>query len=345
MNDLMSMTLNELEEVVKGYGQGKFRAKQLFEWLHGKMVTSYDEMTNLPASFRDQLKKEWPLAEVKILEKYVSKVDGTIKYLFELSDSHIIESVLMRYKHGNSICISSQVGCRMGCKFCASTLDGLIRNLKPSEMLGQVYQAIKDTGERVSNIVIMGSGEPLEKMDITTRFVELINNDLGQNIGQRHITVSTCGLVPNIYKLADLGLQITLALSLHATTDEKRKEVMPIANKYSIDEVLEACSYYADKTGRRVTFEYALIAGQNDSEEDARMLGKLLKGMLGHVNLIPINPIEERSYKAASMQQAEAFVKVLKTYHVEATIRRKLGADIDAACGQLRSRYLKKRGE
>lgn len=345
MSDIVSKNLRELEEIVVGYGQGKFRAKQLFDWLHGKMVWNYDEMTNLPSAFREKLKEDWPLTEIAILEKYVSKIDGTIKYLFELSDSHIIESVLMRYKHGNSICISSQVGCHMGCKFCASTVEGLIRNLKPSEMLGQIYMAIKDTGERISNIVIMGSGEPLEKLDITTRFLELINDEKGQNIGQRHITVSTCGLVPNIYKLADKNMQITLALSLHATTDEKRKEIMPIANKYSIQEVLEACQYYADKTGRRITFEYALIAGKNDTEDDARRLGSLLSGMLCHVNLIPVNPIEERNYEATNMRHAEAFVKVLKTYHIEATIRRTLGTDIDAACGQLRRRYLKKRGE
>ncbi|MGL4799086.1 MAG: 23S rRNA (adenine(2503)-C(2))-methyltransferase RlmN [Cellulosilyticaceae bacterium] len=345
MYDLMSKNLKELEEVVANYGQGKFRAKQLFEWLHGKMVWDYDEMSNLPAKWRQQLKEDWPLNAVKIQEKYNSKLDGTIKYLFELSDSHIIESVLMRYKHGNTLCISSQVGCRMGCKFCASTIDGLVRNLTPGEMLGQVYMAMKDTGERVSNIVIMGSGEPLEQLDLTLRFLELINDEKGQNIGQRHITVSTCGLVPKIYELADREMQINLAISLHATTDEKRREIMPVAKKYAIEEVLQACRYYIDKTGRRITFEYALIAGQNDTEEDAKKLGELLKGMLSHVNLIPVNPIEERSYQATSIRNAEAFVMTLKRYHIEATIRRKLGQDIDAACGQLRRRYLEKRGE
>ncbi len=345
MNDLTSKNLTELEEVVGSYGQGKFRAKQLFEWLHQKCVWDYDKMLNLPTAFREKLKEDWPLPTLKIKEKYVSELDGTIKYLFELSDYHIIESVLMRYKHGNSICISSQVGCRMGCKFCASTIDGLVRNLAPSEMLGQIYMAIQDTGERISNIVIMGSGEPLEKLDMTTRFVELINNEKGQNIGQRHITVSTCGLVPSIYKLADTQLQITLAISLHATTDEKRQEIMPVAKKYTIDEILEACRYYIAKTGRRITFEYALIAGQNDSQEDAKQLAKRLRGMQCHVNLIPVNPIKESTYEATTMQHAEAFVKLLKTYHIEATIRRKLGADIDAACGQLRRRYLEKRGE
>ncbi|MDA3733107.1 23S rRNA (adenine(2503)-C(2))-methyltransferase RlmN [Niameybacter massiliensis] len=345
MNDIISMNLTELELLMQEMKQGKFRAKQLFDWLHNKMVWNYDEMSNLPATLRNELKEKFPLTSIKILEKYESQIDGTIKYLFELSDSHIIESVLMRYKHGNSICISSQVGCRMGCKFCASTLEGLVRNLKVSEMLGQIYQAQLDTGERISNIVIMGSGEPLEYMDITTKFVELINHELGQNIGQRHITVSTCGLVPKIYELADRGFQITLAISLHATTDEKRREVMPIAKKYSIAEILEACKYYIDQTGRRITFEYSLIQGENDSVEDAMRLAKLLKGMLAHVNLIPVNPIEERGYKAATNHSIEDFADVLKSNHIETTVRRTLGQDIDAACGQLRRRYLQKRGE
>ena len=345
MNDIISMNLIELEQLVLELGQSKFRAKQLFDWLHKKVVWNYDEMTNLPSAFREQLKELYPLTQMRIIEKYTSQIDGTIKYLFELSDSHIIESVLMRYKHGNSICISSQVGCRMGCRFCASTLEGLIRSLKVSEMLGQIYKVQQDTGERISNIVIMGSGEPLEFLDITTKFVEMINHELGQNIGQRHITVSTCGLVPSIYELADKGFQITLAISLHATTDEKRREIMPIARRYSIEEILKACQYYIDKTGRRITFEYSLIAGKNDGIEDATQLAKLLKGMLAHVNLIPVNPIEERNYEATTHNRIEDFAKVLKSYNIETTVRRTLGADIDAACGQLRRRYLEKRGE
>lgn len=345
MIDILGMNLNELEVVMQELKQGKFRAKQLFNWFHEKMVWDYDEMSNLPIALREELKVKYPLTSIKILEKYESKIDDTIKYLFELSDSHIIESVLMRYKHGNSICISSQVGCRMGCKFCASTLEGLIRNLKVSEMLGQIYKVQQDTGERISNIVIMGSGEPLEYIDITTKFVELINHEAGQNIGQRHITVSTCGLVPKIYELADKGFQITLAISLHATTDEKRRQVMPVAKKYSIAEILEACNYYIEKTGRRITFEYSLIQGENDSVEDATRLAKLLKGMLAHVNLIPVNPIEERQFKAATNHSIEDFANVLKSYHIETTVRRTLGSDIDAACGQLRRRYLQKRGE
>lgn len=345
MTDILSMNLNELEVVMQQLKQGKFRAKQLFNWFHEKMVWDYDEMSNLPVALREELKEKYPLTSIKIIEKYESKIDSTIKYLFELSDSHIIESVLMRYKHGNSICISSQVGCRMGCKFCASTLDGLIRNLKVSEMLGQIYKVQQDTKERISNIVIMGSGEPLEYIDITTKFIELINHEAGQNIGQRHITVSTCGLVPKIYELADRDLQITLAISLHATTDEKRRQVMPVAKKYSIDEILQACQYYIEKTGRRITFEYSLIQGENDSIEDATRLAKLLKGMLAHVNLIPVNPIEERQFKAATNHSIEDFSNVLKSYHIETTVRRTLGSDIDAACGQLRRRYLQKRGE
>ncbi|MHC1750410.1 MAG: 23S rRNA (adenine(2503)-C(2))-methyltransferase RlmN [Cellulosilyticaceae bacterium] len=345
MNDIISMNLEALESVITSYGQGKFRAKQLFDWFHEKAIWDYDQMNNLPKPMREKLALDYPLNNMKIVQKYVSKIDGTIKYLFELDDSHIIESVLMRYKHGNSICISSQVGCRMGCKFCASTLDGLVRNLKVSEMLGQVYKVAQDIGERISNIVIMGSGEPLEQLEITRRFLELINDEKGHNIGQRHITVSTCGIVPNIYALAEENLQITLALSLHATTDEKRKSIMPIAYKYNLEETLKACKYYGDHTGRRVTFEYALIAGQNDTVEEAKQLAKLLKGMLSHVNLIPVNPIEERDFASSSNENVEKFVSTLKQYNVEATVRRKLGADIDAACGQLRRRYMKKRGE
>lgn len=345
MNDIISMSLEELEAVITSCGQSKFRAKQLFDWFHAKAVWDYEQMNNLPKDLRAKLALEYPLNNMKIVQKYVSQIDGTIKYLFELDDSHIIESVLMRYKHGNSICISSQVGCKMGCKFCASTLEGLVRNLKVSEMLGQVYKVSQDIGERISNIVIMGSGEPLEQLDITKKFLNLINDEKGHNIGQRHITISTCGIVPNIYALAEENLQITLALSLHATTDEKRKSIMPIAYKYNLEETLKACKHYGDHTGRRVTFEYALIAGQNDTTEDARQLAKILKGMLCHVNLIPVNPIEERSFTSSSHENVEQFVNTLKQYNIEATVRRKLGSDIDAACGQLRRRYMKKRGE
>ena len=339
------MNLEEIEAIVLEYGESKFRAKQLFEWFHKKLIWDYDQMSNLPLKFREALKKDYPIMPLKIVEKYTSQIDGTIKYLFELSDSHIIESVLMRYKFGNSICISSQVGCRMGCKFCASTLEGRVRNLLPAEMLGQIYAAMKDTGERISNIVIMGSGEPLEELDITLKFIELINHPLGLNIGQRHITVSTCGLVPEMKRLAEQKLQINLALSLHEAEDEKRKEIMPIANKYSIKEVLDACDYFTQKTNRRVTFEYALIQGKNDREEDAVSLGKLLKGRLCHVNLIPVNKIEERNFEKSNTVSINHFISILEKYGIPTTLRRTLGADIDAACGQLRRRYIKKRGE
>ena len=345
MNDIVSMDLSELQELVKRYGESAFRAKQLFEWLHKKMVWDYQEMTNLSKGLKENLEKEYPILNVKIVKKYVSQEDGTIKYLFELQDSHIIESVLMKYKHGNAVCISTQVGCRMGCKFCASTMGGLVRNLSPGEMLGQVYGIQKDTGEKVSNIVLMGSGEPLEHLDLTTRFIQLINSKEGQNIGQRHITVSTCGLVPAIYKMADELMQVTLAVSLHAATDETRKSIMPIANKYTIADIIKACKYYIEKTNRRITFEYALIEGQNDTPADARRLGELLRGLLCHVNLIPVNKIEERAYKGSQLTNIEKFIYLLGTYGVQTTLRRKLGSDIDAACGQLRNRYIKERGE
>ena len=345
MNEILNYTIPELEAVILECGESKFRAKQLFEWFHKKMVWDYDEMLNLPLKLREKLKAQYPIMPLRIVEKLCSEIDGTIKYLFELSDSHIIESVLMRYKHGNSVCISSQVGCRMGCRFCASTVEGRVRNLLPAEMVGQIYAISKDTGERVSNIVVMGSGEPLEELDVTLRFIELINHPSGQNIGQRHITVSTCGLVPEIKTLARQQLQINLALSLHATTDEKRQAIMPIARKYSLDEVLEACHYFIEQTNRRVTFEYALIEGENDGEQDARRLGGLLKGMLCHVNLIPVNKIDERNYTSSKLTSIERFKGILEQYGIPTTLRRTLGADIDAACGQLRRRYLKKRGE
>lgn len=332
MNDIQSMSIEELEQVVKAHKQSAFRAKQLFEWFHDKRAKQYSQMVNLPQSFRADLEKEYPLKKMKIVNKAVSQIDGTIKYLFELDDCHIIEGVLMRYKHGNSVCISSQVGCKMGCRFCASTVDGLIRTLTPSEMVMQIYLMIEDTGERISNVVVMGSGEPLENLSITRRFIELINHPKGQNIGQRHITISTCGIVPSIYTLADEKLQITLALSLHATTNEKRKAIMPIAYQYTLEETLEACRYYIQKTNRRITFEYSLISGENDSKEDAVMLANLLKGLLCHVNLIPVNPIEERTYTGSNKERIAQFMKELEKRKIETTLRRTLGSDIDAAC-------------
>ena len=295
--DIRSLNFEELQAfVVNDLNDKKFRAKQIYDWIHVKLVQDFDEMTNLSINLREKLKEVADLKPVKMVDRLISEIDGTRKYLFEMTDGSIIESVLMKYKHGNSVCISSQVGCRMGCRFCASTLAGLERNLAASEMLGQVYAIQKESGERVSNIVIMGSGEPLDNYDAVVRFMRMISDDKGLNISQRNITLSTCGIVPNIYRLADEHLQITLAISLHATNDEKRKSMMPIANKYSIEEILEACRYYYETNGRRLTFEYSLASGVNDSPEDARALSKLLKGFMWHVNLIPINPVEERDY-------------------------------------------------
>lgn len=344
-NDIMSMTVEEIESLLIGLGEQKFRAKQIFEWIHGKGVLTYDGMSNLSKGLREKLLKETSLVKPKILEKHVSKQDKTTKYLIELEDSHIIESVLMRHKYGNTVCISSQIGCHMGCTFCASTIDGLIRNLTPGEMLAQIYLIQEESGERVSGVVVMGSGEPLEKLEVTLRFIALINDPKGQNIGQRHITVSTCGLVPQIYELADQELQITLAISLHASNDEMRRRTMPIANKYSIGEIMAACQYYIKKTNRRITFEYALIEGVNDGKEDAYELAMLLKGMLCHVNLIPVNEIKESDYKHSKTKSIGAFAKVLNNRGIETTVRKTLGSDINAACGQLRRSFIQTRGE
>ncbi len=334
------MTLEELQEYVLTLGEKSFRAKQLYQWMHEKMVTEYDEMLNLSKDFREKLQSQTPLLNLKMVRFQESAIDGTRKYLFELPDGNVVESVWMKYHHGNSVCISSQVGCRMGCRFCASTLDGLERNLLPSEMLEQVYSIIRHTKERVSNIVVMGTGEPMDNYENLIRFLHLISGENGQNISQRNITVSTCGIVPNMKRLAEEKLQITLALSLHATTDEKRKKLMPIANKYSLNEVLEACRYYFEKTGRRITFEYSLVAGVNDTKEDARELIGLLKGMNCHVNLIPVNPIKERDYKQSDKEQISRFKNQIEKSGISTTVRREMGRDIDGACGQLRRRHM-----
>jgi 23S rRNA (adenine2503-C2)-methyltransferase len=338
--DIKSLLLSELEEYMESIGDKKFRAKQIYDWLHNKLVSSYDEMTNLSKKLIERLEKDTELINLEVVDKKVSEIDGTAKFLFKLKDGNIIESVLMKYKHGNSVCISSQVGCSMGCKFCASTIGGRIRNLSPSEFLDQIYKIQKLTGERVSNVVIMGSGEPFDNFDNFIRFLDLIVSENGLNISQRNITVSTCGLVDKIYKLADMKPQLTLAISLHATTDEKRRELMPIANKYSISEILEACEYFLDKSNRRITFEYSLVQGVNDNIDDAKALSKLLKGMLCHVNLIPINPIKERSYARTQNEQVNAFRNCLEKHGINATIRREMGQDIQAACGQLRKSYI-----
>ena len=321
-------------------GEKPFRAKQIYEWLHQKLVCEVDEMTNLPASLREKLKTAYVVRPVTTVDCLSSKLDGTKKFLFKLYDGAVIESVLMKYHYGNSVCISSQVGCRMGCRFCASTIGGLERNLETGEMLSQIYEIERMTGERVSHVVVMGSGEPLDNYDNFLKFVRMLSDENGQNLSQRNITASTCGLVERIRDLAKEKLQITLAISLHAPNDEKRKALMPVANKYTIAEIIEACRYYEEMTGRRITFEYSLVKGQNDSAQDAKELAGVLRGLNCHVNLIPVNPIKERSFEATEGPDAAHFQFLLEKNHINATIRRRLGADIDAACGQLRRRYL-----
>ena len=337
--DIKSLTIDELNELVVKYGEKPFRAKQLYEWMHKKLASSYEEMTNLSKRFKDSISKEWPYLTLEVLEVQTSKIDGTQKYLFRLSDGNVIESVLMKYHHGNSVCISSQVGCKMGCRFCASSIGGWTRNLTPGEMLEQIYRIQAMSGERVSNIVMMGTGEPMDNYDNMLKFLHMISDENGLNISQRNITVSTCGIVPRMRQLADEKLQITLALSLHASTDEKRRELMPIANKYSMDEVLDACRYYYEQTGRRLTFEYSLVGGKNDTEEDARLLSQRIKGLNCHVNLIPVNPIKERDYRQSDKKVIDKFKNKLEKYGINVTIRREMGRDIDGACGQLRKSY------
>ena len=343
MIDIKSLEISELEKFILEIGEAKFRAKQIYEWLHKKLVLNFDEMSNLSLSMKGKLKTLAHITGIKEELVRISKLDDTRKYLFELEDGNIIESVLMKYKHGNSICISSQVGCRMGCTFCASTIDGLVRNLTVAEMLDQVYSIQKSLGERISNIVIMGSGEPMDNYDNIVKFVRLITSSDGLNISQRNITISTCGIVPKMRKLAEEGLQVTLALSLHAPNDEIRRNLMPIAKTYSIEDILSACSYYFEKTGRRVSYEYSLVRGVNDNKEEAKRLIELLKNMKGHINLIPVNPIEERDYKESSKKAIYEFKNELERNGLNVTIRREMGRDIDGACGQLRRHYKKEK--
>lgn len=338
--DIKSLNKEELTSYIKSLGQPAFRASQLYEWMHVKLVTDYDKMTNIPEALKKILKEQTEYVALQTVKVQVSKEDGTAKYLFRLSDGNLIESVLMHYHHGNSVCISSQAGCRMGCRFCASTLDGLARSLKPSEMIDQIYRIQQDTGERVSNVVVMGSGEPFDNFDNFIRFEELLTDENGLNISARNLTVSTCGLVPEIYRLADKKLQLTLAVSLHAPNDEMRKKLMPIANKYSISQIMEACRYYINKTGRRVTFEYSLVKGENDTDECADMLINLVKGMNCHINLIPVNPIKERDFRQSLLPEINRFKNKLEKNKINVTVRREMGRDIDGACGQLRKRYM-----
>lgn len=339
MIDLKDFEYDELIKYLASIGEKKFRAEQIFSWLH-KGAVSYDEMTNLSKATREKLEKETYVSTLKIREKYVSKLDGTVKYLFELPDGNCIESVVMRYHHGLTICISSQVGCRMGCRFCASTIGGLYRSLTAGEILNQVIFAQKDIGERISNIVMMGIGEPLDNFDNVVKFLHNVNHEKGLNIGYRHISLSTCGVVPMIYKLAEENLPITLTISLHAPNDKIRDTIMPVNHKYKIAELLKACRYYADTTGRRISFEYSLIHGVNDSIENAAELAKLVKDMHSHINLIPVNKVEERNFSKGSNKDIRNFQKKLVSLGINATVRRELGADISASCGQLRKKLL-----
>lgn len=337
--DLRSLTLEELQAEMAEIGEAKFRAKQIFRWMHVKYVSDFSEMTDLSENLRKKLDENYEIGRVRQVKKLVSKEDNTTKYLFELENNYIIESVFMRYSYGNTMCISTQAGCRMGCAFCASTIGGVEKSLSPSEMLAQIYEAEKDTGEKVNGVVLMGSGEPLDNYDNVIKFIKLINSKDGKNMGQRHITLSTCGLINKMYELADEDLQITLAVSLHAPNDGIRNTIMPISKANPMDKLLEACKYYTDKTKRRITFEYSLIKGVNDSPQNAKELASKLKGMLCHVNLIPINDVKERDYVRSSNETIKTFEEILLSRGIETTVRRKLGSDIDAACGQLRKRY------
>lgn len=338
--DIRSMDLEELTVYMVSMGEKPFRAKQLYQWLHQKLAASVDEMTNLPLALREHLREAGVLTPLKQVEVQESRIDGTRKYLFALEDGNIIESVRMKYKHGSSVCISSQVGCRMGCRFCASTQRGLVRGLTPAEMLDQIYSIQRDLGERISNVVVMGTGEPLDNYDNLLKFITLLTDENGLNISQRNLTVSTCGIVPKMYELAERRLQITLALSLHASSQEKRRELMPVAKRYEIHEVIAACRNYFDKTGRRVTFEYSLVAGVNDSMGEADALAALIKDLNCHVNLIPVNPIAERDFVQPDRRAVEAFQRRLESHHITATVRREMGRDIDGACGQLRLKHM-----
>ena len=342
MNHLKSMTISEIGTVLKELGQPAFRAKQVYSWLH-KGVRSYEEMTNLPQSLRQTLSGQYPICAPEVIRKQESQKDGTIKYLWKLSDGNCVETVLMRYHYGNTVCISTEVGCRMGCAFCASTLGGLVRRLEPFEMLDQVLFTQVDSGLPVSHIVLMGIGEPLDNFENVLRFLELVNSPDGMNISMRHISLSTCGLVPKIDELAKKKLQLTLSVSLHAPSDEIRNKIMPVNKAYPSQELLDACRRYYEATNRRISFEYAMIDGVNDTEEAAKLLIKRLKGLPAHLNLIPLNHVEESPLKPSTKQAVSRFQKLLEEAGIPATVRRTLGSDIDASCGQLRRKYTKQK--
>ncbi len=336
MNDIKSMTLDELKTEITDMGEKSFKAGQIYSWLHKHGVESFDEMTNISKDLRGNLQKKYDIYNCTIEKKLVSVYDSTVKYLFRLNDGELIESVVMKYKYGYTICVSSQVGCKMGCKFCASGIAGFVRNLTASEILSQVYTAQRDLNIRISHIVMMGVGEPLDNFDNVMRFLSLVTDENGLNISMRNISLSTCGVVSGIYKLIDKKLQLTLSVSLHAPNDEIRSNTMPVNDRWNIDELLKACKDYTKATNRRISFEYAMISGVNDSDECARQLGKRLKGMLCHVNLIPVNSVKERDYKKSSDNRIADFIKTLEKFGINVTVRRTLGSDINASCGQLR---------
>lgn len=337
--DIRSYGYEELQAELEHLGEKKFRSRQIYEWLHVKLADTFDEMTNLSLKLRERLKEEYEIYPVEMAQRQISSLDGTNKFLFRLGDGNMVESVLMKYRHGISVCISSQAGCRMGCVFCASTIGGLTRNLTASEMLGQIYRIQRIAGARVSNVVVMGTGEPLDNYDNFIKFIRILTDEHGLNISQRNVTVSTCGIVPRILDLAEEDLQITLALSLHGPTQEKRRRLMPIAGKYELQAVLSACDAYFEKTGRRVTFEYSLVHGVNDNDEDAEELAAILKPRNCHLNLIPVNPVRERDFVRPSRENALNFKNKLEKSGINVTIRREMGSDIDGACGQLRRRH------
>ena len=341
MTDIKSMTQQELARFLKELGEPAFRAKQVFTWLH-RGATSFEDMTNLSKPLREKLAERCFITAPMVARKQESRLDGTIKYLWELSDGNCIETVLMQYHHGNTVCISSQVGCRMGCAFCASTIAGKVRDLRPSEMLDQVLFTQLDSGREVSNIVLMGIGEPLDNMENVLRFLELVNHPDGMNIGMRHISLSTCGVVPGIDALAEKELQLTLSVSLHAPDSETRSRIMPVNRAYDVELLFDACHRYFQRTGRRISFEYAMIDGVNDNDWQADLIAKKLRGMPGHVNLIPLNDVVESPYKPS--RRIAAFQKRLESHGVTATVRRSLGGDIDASCGQLRRKAMEEQG-
>ena len=342
MKDIKSMLPEEIEAELKAMGQPKFRAGQIFDWLT-KGVKSFDEMTNLSKDLRTKLSETYFISNLECLQKQVSREDGTIKYLWQLPDGNAVETVVMRYKHGNTVCISTQVGCRQGCAFCASTIGGLIRNLEPSEMLNEVLYSQMESGVPITGIVLMGIGEPLDNFDNVMRFLKLVNHPKGMNIGMRHISLSTCGLIEKFDKLAEQNMQLTLAVSLHAPDDETRSKIMPANRGRGVMALIQACEQYYKKTGRRITFEYAMIDGVNDTVEHAKLLAKHCRKVNAHANLIPLNHVEESKYGPSKPENLKAFIKVLQDAGVNATVRRKLGGDIDASCGQLRKKLANKK--